>query len=234
MGVRKLRKVAYVLLAALLVLSLAGCGSKSEQPSAPKTEAPKTEAPKPAQKVVLKLAHQIAEDSSLHKGAVKFKELADKYSGGTVEVQVFPSGQLGSEKDMIEGTKLGTIQMAVPSAGALAQFYQPAGVFGMPYIWNGTTEQEEYNAMIKVVRGPIGQDIAAKSAESTGILPLDFGWWYGDRHVTNSKRPIKTPQDLVGLKIRTPDAPVQVAPMKALGATVKWNAETRQIVILIP
>lgn len=217
----KLRNVVAGLLCVAMFMTACSQGGPSGGETATRTPGQSTTSISGGgQKVVIKLAHQVAEQAALHKGAIKFKEIVEKESGGTIEVQVFPNGQLGSEKDMIEGVKLGTIQMAIPSAAALAQFFPPVGVFAMPYLWNGTTETEEYQNMIKVVRGPIGQELQQQAAQQTGILPLDFGWWYGDRHITNRVRPVHKPEDLVGLKIRTPDAPINVAPIKAMGATV--------------
>lgn len=171
---------------------------------------------------VIKLGMVGSTEQTQYQGPLKFAELVSERTGGAVDVQIFPGGQLGNEKDLVEQVKLGIIQMSLPSAGVLAAFqgWEPVGVFGMPYIFEGDTDEEVFPVFLQLARGPIIGETAEKAAATSGIRALDLGWWLGTRQLTTSSRQVQTVDDLQGLKIRTPDAPVQKLAMTALGAAV--------------
>jgi tripartite ATP-independent transporter DctP family solute receptor len=200
------------LIGLVTVIALALCFVVSPRPT-PAADFPKMN---------VKLGHVANEDFSYHKGTVKFAELVKERTGGAVNVQVFPNSQLGNENDMMQQVKNGVIQMCISSAGTLANFpgWGPVGVFAMPYILKGDNEDEQYPILMKLLRGPIMKELGDKAAQSSGIRALDLGWWFGLRQLTTKNKQVTKPDDLKGLKIRTPDAPIQKLALTALGASV--------------
>lgn len=145
-----------------------------------------------------------------YKGAVRMSEEVAKRTGDKVAIQVFPNQQLGNERDMIEGMQLGTIDLAIINTPLLASFDSRFQIFDMPFMFN------DWAHVSRVVNGKIGQDLL-KSLEAKNLKGLAYST-AGHRHTLNYKRPIKTPDDLKGLKIRVLDNPVHVAIMNAMGA----------------
>lgn len=187
--------------------------------------APTTAAAQPATqfpKMTLRLGHPGVIGMSYSLGADKFAELVKQRTGGNVDIQVFPNSQLGSEKDMDEQVKNGIIQFFVSSAGMVASFdgWGPAAVLGMPYVIKGDTDEDQFPVLTKLARGPVMAEAAEKAAKASGIRALDQSWWYGTRNLTTKNKQVTKVEDLKGLKIRTPDAPVQKLAMSALGASV--------------
>jgi len=171
--------------------------------------------------IEIKLGHVDPPDvCTSKKGAAgeTFKGLVNGGSGGAVIVKHFPASQLGNERELIEGTKIGTIQMCFVS-GALAGFYKKAQVLDIPYLFaNGPVAW-------KVLDGPFGQELKADILKETGMRVLAYGE-VGFRNFTNSVRPIKSPADMKGMKIRVQETPVYVNMIKALGAMptpIAWS-----------
>ncbi len=187
-------------------------------PAAAATTAPASQAQFP--KMDIKLGHGGVLDMSYHKGAVKFSELVKERTNGAVNVQVFPNSQLGSEKDMLEQVKNGVIQMSLTTPVMLSSYegWGPIAVTAMPYIFKGNTDEEQYPALMKLMRGPLFNDLNEKAAKASGIRALDLGWWYGTRNLTTKSKQVVHPDDLKGVKIRTMDTPVARAALDAMGA----------------
>ncbi len=173
-------------------------------------------------KMTIKLGHVHQLGMSAHLGTVKFAELVKERTSGAVDIQIFPAGQLGNEKDLVEQVKNGVIQMHCPSNGMLANFqgYGYQGVTGIPYIFKGDDEEQQWPSFAKLMRGPFAMELGEQAVKASGIRALDSGWWVGHRQLTTKKTPVSHPNDLKGLKIRTPDAPIQKLPMTILGAAV--------------
>lgn len=142
--------------------------------------------------------------------AMKFKEELEKALPGKFEVIVHHSGSLGSETQVLQQIQLGTTQMSVCTTGPMESFVPEIKALEMPFLF------PSYGAVEKVEDGPIGRDLL-KRFEKAGFVGLEF-LHNGFRNVTNSKRPIRTPDDLKGLKIRTMESPVHLAIWRALGA----------------
>ena len=162
---------------------------------------------------VIKLGHADPEDVyTSKKGAAArvFKDIVEAESSGAIQVNLFPSGQLGGERELIESTKLGTIQMCLVS-GAIAGYYKPAMVLDIPYLFSSAP------VAWKVLDGPFGEKMAADLLKKTGLRNLAYGET-GFRNFTNSKRPIKSPADMEGLKIRVMETPLYITMVKSLGA----------------
>lgn len=160
--------------------------------------------------IVIKFSHVVAVDTPKGKGAEQFKKLAEERTKGRVKVEVYANSTLYKDKEEMEALQLGSVHMLAPS---LAKF-GPLGarefeVFDLPYIF------DNYAELHKVTEGPIGQGLL-KKLESKGILGLAF--WDNGFKVMSANKPLKTPADFKGLKLRIQSSKVLDAQMRALGA----------------
>ena len=163
----------------------------------------------------LTLGHGAAPGNPRHEAAVVFANAVKQKSGGKIEVQVAPSAQLGDDAAMLTALRSGTLDMSANSQGAASTIVPEYAAFGMPFLFTEPAQA------FKLLDGPLGKELAEKSAAKNLVV---LGYWdNGIRHVSNSKRPVLTPADMKGLKIRTPPDAVTIDIMTALGA------ETQQI-----
>jgi len=135
-------------------------------------------------------------------------------TNGAVKVELFPNAQLGpSESEMIQSVRLGTTTMTVLSAGALGVFVPDYQVMAVPYIWRN------YDHMKKVTRGELGANLSDQAVQKIGVRVLDGARLYGDRLLTMKSKPVKTPEDLKGMKVRVPEVPIYLETIRAMGAS---------------
>ena len=230
--------VALVAAAMLVATTLTACGggaapsptaapvAKAAEPTKAAEPAKAAEPTKAAAtnfpKMTVKLGSTSAPGMSYYDGSIKFADLVKQKTGGNVDVQFFGSSQLGSEKDEFEQVKNGVIEMTTGSGSMLAVFpgWEPLGVFSMPYIMGGDTEAEQFKIFQKIANGPVGKEMIENGTKASGMRALDITWWYGWRNLTTKSKQVTKPDDLKGMKIRTPDAPIQKLAMNALGASV--------------
>ncbi|MBP7495680.1 MAG: TRAP transporter substrate-binding protein [Spirochaetales bacterium] len=158
-----------------------------------------------------KLASVLPESHPVHKALVFFADKMAERTQGDVKVTLFPAGQLGQEKDYIEGVKIGSIELTKVSAGPMGQYAPTLQVLSLPFIWRDLDHQH------KVLQGPIGERLM-KDMEKEGFKGLAF-LDAGFRSITTSKGPIYTPADLKGLKIRVMQSKPLIDTINALGAT---------------
>src|ERR1044072_6027087 len=136
----------------------------------------------------------------------------EKETNGLVSIQMFPSMQLGGEKEMIEQAHVGALQIARISVGPMGPLVAQLNVFNLPYMFRDNAHME------KVIDGPIGDEMLKKLTDHPTAGLIGLCWMNGGtRNVYNSKKPIKSVEDLKGLKIRMMGNPVFVDPMNALG-----------------
>lgn len=159
----------------------------------------------------LKLAHNLAEDHVVHQQMTRFAEQVAQRSEGSISIQIIPNGTLGSETDMITQIQAGGLDMAKVSAATLGNFSEEYNAFSVPYVFN---DQEHY---YKVMDSDLAQEIYA-STENGGFRGL-FWLDSGARSFYTAKTPIRKPEDLKGLKIRTLDSLMAIDMMKALGGS---------------
>ena len=165
--------------------------------------------PVTAADMTLKLGHLANEDNIWNKAAVKFGEELKSLTNGRIEVQVFPNESLGKEMDLINGMQLGTVDMTI--TGESLQNWAPmAALLAVPYAYKSIEHMDA------VASGKIGDQIKAQIIEKAKIRPIAY-FARGPRNLT-SNRPIKSPADLNGLKMRVPNVPLFVDVWKALGA----------------
>ncbi|MCX8013195.1 MAG: DctP family TRAP transporter solute-binding subunit [Rectinema sp.] len=172
--------------------------------------------------VVLKLAHlnpQQPYDVASAAMAAVFKSEVESKSNGQIKVEIYPNGVLGKEAETLVQVKSGVVQSYISSSGGMAQFYPLIDVTNMPFAFSS------YIVGYKVYDGEFGQALAADIEKKAGFKVLGFGESGGFFAITNSKKPIKTPADLKGIKLRTMALPLHQAIVKALGAsptTIAW------------
>jgi tripartite ATP-independent transporter DctP family solute receptor len=162
--------------------------------------------------ITLRFAHYAAESHPGHIAALQFAERVKARSNGAIQINVFPNNSLGSPPEQIEQTRLGVIDMCVPTQGALDKFEKAFGAVMLPFCFRDLDHAH------RVLDGP-AMDWLAPLAEKKNIIILS-NWEYGFRNLTNSKRPINVPDDVKGLKIRTPPEIQISASMEALGGVV--------------
>jgi TRAP-type transport system periplasmic protein len=164
-----------------------------------------------AAEVVLKLGTATQPNHIYNLAAEHFEKIVEAKTGGAIDIQLFPASQLGSERDMIEGLQLGSLEMTLTSTGPLGNFVPQVKLFNLPFLFK---DRERCYA---VLDGDIGRSIADLFPK-VGIRSL--GWYEnGFRNITNSRNPIRTPEDMKGLKIRVMEDEVFILTMKALGAS---------------
>jgi tripartite ATP-independent transporter DctP family solute receptor len=163
-----------------------------------------------AEKIELSLGHAAPSMFVYHIMAMKFKEMLEEKVGDKVTVKVYPSAQLGGEKDTIEGEIIGSVDMAIVTTALLSLWVPQMVYIDIPYLYR------DIDHAMKVINGPIGQSINEKM-EKHGVKILacaDMGY----ESVFNSKRPIYKPSDIAGMKCRVVQNPLYVDLINAWGA----------------
>jgi len=158
---------------------------------------------------VMKISISTAQNS--HQGVAIdtfAKEVAAR-TGGRYKVETFYNGSLGGERESIEAVQLGTQELAFSSTGPVPNFVPDTKVLDVPFLFRDKAHARA------VLDGPIGQELLTKF-DAKGFKALAWGE-NGFRHMTNSKRDVKAPEDLKGLKMRTMENPVHIAAYKGLG-----------------
>src|ERR1700693_3762087 len=166
----------------------------------PRAQTPKT----------LKLGYILSAHSQLGAGAAVFADEIAKRTEGRYRIEQYPNSALGGELEMLKAVQLGTVDLAFITGAPLPNYMPDIGVFNIPFLFRDLTHAHA------ALDGPIGQSYLAKFREK-GLVALAWGE-NGMRHITNSKREIRSPEDLKGLKLRLPQSEVMLVGFKALGA----------------
>lgn len=171
-----------------------------------------------ASHIEIRAHHDATTASPWHFGMVRFAELVEKKSAGNLKMKIFPPGQLsqGNIRTTIELVQSGSLHCALIIPSFYEAFDQRFMVFGMPFLF------QEREQIFRVLDGPLGERMLNMLPEK-GLKGLAY-WDHGFRQITNSKRPIRVPEDLRGLRIRTPLSPVIASIFKTLGATTVATA----------
>ncbi|MBF0181895.1 MAG: TRAP transporter substrate-binding protein [Magnetococcales bacterium] len=170
-------------------------------------------APAPARAadpIVIKFSHVVAVDTPKHKAAEKFRDLAAQYTDNQVKVELYPNSQLYKDKEELEALQMGAVQMLAPS---LAKF-GPLGVkefevFDLPFLF------DNYEDLHKVTQGAVGKGLLDKL---TARKILGLAYWDNGFKQMSANRPLLTPADFQGLKLRIQSSKVLEAQMRSLGA----------------
>src|SRR6056297_2980427 len=160
--------------------------------------------------IVLKAAddHELTYPTT--QALIKIGDLLKEWTRGRITVQVYPSAQLGSEKETIEQTQIGAIDINRVNINPLTQIEPSLKVFSLPYLFRDAEH------MHKVVDGPVGREMLEK-LESSGLVGLGY-YDSGQRSFYNSVKPIRSIEDLQGLKIRVQKAEIMHDLVRAVGA----------------
>lgn len=217
-----MKKIFALALALSMSLTLAACGGGSNPPAASsKPAASNPAASQPASStpaapagssVTLKLGFSTNEEDPRALGAKQFKEDVESKTNGAVTVELYPSGQLGGDADLINSIALdsGTVDIIITDASNFATYEPKMGISALPFQFADFEEAWAF----------MDSDIEAEA--EAGLIPQNMRvlahYCNGFRCVTNSKGPVNSPADMKGMLIRTPENPVIMATMTAMGA----------------
>lgn len=216
-----MKKIIAMFLVFLMAMSaLVGCAAKQAEPAAVETTAAPaaaTEAPKQEEKaeevtepIVMAIGHVMSTDSPRHLSLELFKQELEEMTNGKIQVELYPAGQLGTEAEIIEQVKMGTIQGT--RGGQFEMVAPKLLIYTLPFMFDTIDE------MMKVVESPVHEKIAAEAAENNMVViaMADSG---GFRQWSNNVRPIHTPADFKGLKMRSSGVLSITKTFEALGAS---------------
>lgn len=192
-------KILILITAISLFMLITGCGSKSKV-------------------TVIKLAHVLDVNHPVHKAMVFMSERVGEYSSGKMRIDIYPGGQLGGERELIELLQIGSLAMTKVSTAPLESFVPEMKIFGIPYIFRNSEHRW------KVLNGPIGKRLllAGEPFFLRGMCYYDAG----SRNFYTKDKPIHTPADLNGMKIRVMKSITAVKMIQALGGSptpIPWG-----------
>ncbi len=166
---------------------------------------------KNSDKKVLYLAHTLPQTHPVHKGIVEFQKALNKKSKGALTIKIFPDGQLGSEREVLELLQIGSVAITKVSAATLSNFVPEYHVLGIPYLFRDKDHQFE------ILEGSVGKSILEKGEKFwlRGLCYYDAG----SRSFYTSKKAVRTPEDLHGLKIRVMNNQMAINMVNALGGS---------------
>ena len=159
----------------------------------------------------MNLAFSTPLDSHYGDGAKAFAKTISDLSGGSFVINLKPAGALGGERDVIESMQIGSVDMAISSTGPIGSFIPDIYALDFPFLFNS------YDSAHAVLDGAIGEKLLKEFSnhELVGLAWAENGF----RDITNNTRPIHTPADVAGLKLRTMENKVHIAAFNALGAS---------------
>lgn len=162
-------------------------------------------------KYVLRFSSPNSKEHAWGRGAERFKQLVTEETKGQVEVQIYHSNALGATRESLEMVRLGSTDFVLSGVAHVTRFVPEMGTFVLPYLWKDT------ETMFKALDGRMGEIVDALLWDK-GFKVV--GWWdNGFRHISNSKRPIRTADDIKGLKLRSLPTKIHVTFWRALGAS---------------
>lgn len=168
--------------------------------------------------VVIKLAHALDQSHPVHLGMAYMGERLAEKSGGTMRIDIYPSGQLGSERENLELLQIGSLGMTKVSSSVLESFVPEFQVFGLPYIFR--SEEHRFN----VLEGDIGRE-ALDAMEPYWLKGLTY-YDAGSRSFYTTARPVHSPADLAGQKIRVQESATAMRMVRMLGGAptpISWG-----------
>jgi len=183
----------YVFLICLALTNFAGCKEKCAQPQ-----------------TVLKLGHTLDIAHPVHKAMVYMAERVNEKSAGRMKVEIYPSEQLGTEKECIEALQLGYLAMTKTSSAPMEGFVPQMKIFGIPYLFRDSEH------CWKILKGPIGKELllAGQSKGLRGLCYYDAG-----ARSFYAKKEINSPADLKGLKVRVQNSVMSMSMVKAMSGS---------------
>lgn len=165
-----------------------------------------------AQTTTLRFGHLHSVDSPVHKGIAKAAEEFTRSTNGRYKVEIYPSSQLGSGREMMTQTMNGSLDFIVEGPGFMGQLVRPLGIFEAPFI------ARDWPHVEKMLASPFAQKQFAEMTSKHNMRHVAT-FYYGVRHFTTRNKALVKPEDAKGLKLRVPEAPVFLEMVRALGAT---------------
>jgi len=222
------KRILTLCVALLMVFALAGCGGStaSSTPAAPSggdSSEPPASSSEPAASpsgdgvdhtqgdtMTLKLGHMSPLESPFNYYAEAFRDKLQERSGGRISIDIYPASQLGSDRELLEGIQIGTIDMAVNTSSAMTNFVKIYGVLDLPYVITSWDHARAY--MASDGAAALFEESKSSDIYTLSMMPRGF------RHVFNSLRPINSMEDISGLKLRVVESSVYVDTFNAFGA----------------
>lgn len=168
----------------------------------------------PAKKYVLRLSHTHATgDTALDVYAVKFKELVAAKTGGAVEIQVFPNGQLGQEREIVQQVQQGLCDMMASGTAIWGTVAPKLQILDLPFLFR------DYEHIHKTMDGEVGAALTKYVEERTGVRIMAYYDSFGFRSVVTRNKQVKSIDDMKGLKLRTLPSPIYVKAVELMGAS---------------
>lgn len=221
-----MKKFALLMASVLMAVSITACGGKeSTDTPAPESKTENTGAEEKKEvgeaaeelasldSISLKFATVGPESGTIQAEAeAEFIKYVEEASGGKIKVEYFPNATLGGDVEMLEGCSMGTIQMCNPAISVLTTYNDKFGILDMPFLFS------DYESGLKALNGgELGEELKTMM-KGTGIRLGNEFYFGGYRGLSNAIRPVKTPEDLKGLKIRVMESPVYISAFTLLGA----------------
>lgn len=198
-----MRGIKFLLMLATVVslFVLTACGSGANDSS--------KEAGKDGDVTTIKVGHISPDGQAYAIGFAEYAKAVEEATDGKVKFEIFGNGALGGERELLEGVQLGTLDMSVITTGVVTNFVPEIAVIEFPFLFR------DLEHTYKTLDGEIGQELLDKMSESN-LKGIAF-WENGQRHLANSKKPIKSVEDLKGLKMRTIESELLLDTYNALG-----------------
>ncbi len=211
-----MKKVMAGILSFALICGLTACGSGNSETNTAASGGAQTSSQAEAgdqteAEYVWKAGSVLAADHPYSMGLTKLGELLKEKSNGRIQLDVYPAGSLGGETEMIEQVQMGTLDFLCTATAPLANFTDALLVYDLPYLFRDTAH------VYAVEDGEIGQQLLNQVKEDTGIYAVNM-WECGFMELANSKREVKTPEDLKGMNIRIMENAIYNSYFTALGA----------------
>ncbi len=192
------RSIPVVVLAVTLMLVVCGVGVAPTVAATAQTQ------------IVLKMGHTLPPGDAFDVAANKLAELVAAKSKGEVKIEVFPGGQLGNDRELIEAMRLGNVDMSIQGNNNYDVFVPETALFDLPFLYR------DRQTAFKALDSPTGQQVWGLVREQIGVRILAVAE-NGFRQITTAKKPIRTLADLKGLKMRVPQTKLSMDTFKALG-----------------
>jgi tripartite ATP-independent transporter DctP family solute receptor len=209
---KKFKKELSVLLVMMMVLSMAaftvGCGKTSADVTS--TDGEESGSSEYA-KMTIKVGGTVPESHPITKAQYLFEEIVERESGGAMKVEVYPNAQLGTGREMVEAVQMGNIQMGETTIAPFSSWTEEFSLLSLPFLF------DDREHAFEVADSDLGKQMADNVAEITGVRVIGF-WENGIRMLTNGKQPIRSPEDLDGMKIRVMENPLYLNLFTAIGA----------------
>jgi tripartite ATP-independent transporter DctP family solute receptor len=178
-----------------MVFALCACGGSAKE----------------QQTYTIRIGHSDTTQNLIHVSLEHFAKAVNERTNGRVTIEIYAAEQLGSNKEMIEMVKMGSLDAMMLPSGQQADFCPKFKALSLPFLFS------DYEHVYRVLDGEIGQELL-EGLEENNMIQLAY-WENGLRQFTNSRRPIEKPEDLVGLKFRTPEDKMTMAIFAAYGAS---------------